>query len=701
MNARRSCALLVPALVAGALALPAAGSPPAPAPTPATVPATGGGAVGVTLAVLPDGGRVDTGTVQGALTSVRRHADIRSWLTSIATAVRAAQGPSGAPAPIVIATAEDGAPESGPIEVLPDFTVAGSGGDLDGDGLDDVVAAHGDDEDLTLQARRGADGALLWSVGLADGVGALAYPLGTDVTGDGVDDLLSHVLTGMTEVFIGEGSSEYTYRYASTFTHSIAVHSGIDGRQLWNRRIEGSIEESASGRNGPAGLTYDGEYSLQATGLGILPLLTTDVTGDGLDDVVLNEIDLDIERSGEGAGVFVIGTDSSREALRSSTRVVLLAGRDGTEFLRREAVDQAGIAVAVPAGQVVGSGAGDLAWSTQLAPDLESTCAQVVFVECLEEPSGRRGIDVELVDGATGQVAWAISTEGVSPTMTPLDTDLDGDGTRDLALTVGDADGSRLLVLSGARGRTLWQVTGEYPLLLGIGPDAGGRQVAAVADLSTAYSYDPLTGSTVTAKTALQRRDAMTGELLSTRDQQVSARAAEDGTHIGDLFAWAVSPAQDGDGDGRQELVLAVTVEVRGFDDDGAQMSRDASSSLRVEDLGAGRLLLEEATDDVRLLFPLGDLDGDGLLDLERDVIDEGDIFAPSAVTAFRATDGVELWSHRGGLATTLHAVGDQDGEPGLEVVQVVREGADAPLVASLRGADLRERWRAPARERP
>lgn len=36
------------------------------------------------------------------------------------------------------------------------------------------------------------------------------------------------------------------------------------------------------------------------------------------------------------------------------------------------------------------------------------------------------------------------------------------------------------------------------------------------------------------------------------------------------------------------------------------------------QDLGAGRLLLDEVNDDVRLLSPIGDLDGDGLLDLER-----------------------------------------------------------------------------------
>jgi hypothetical protein len=691
MSLRGTCALVVPALVAGALTLPAlAGQSPVPQPLIS--------APGIAVTATADGGLTTSATVQGALTAVRRHADTRAWLTGVAAAVQAASGSRPGPAPLLWADPEDVEVELPPVEGFFDFALAGPGGDLDGDGLDDVLALRGDADDLTLQARRGTDGELLWSAGLADGGGALAYPLGLDLTGDGVDDLISHVVTGTEEVVIGDGAEQSTYRYTADLVHAITVHSGRDGRPVWDREVEASIDESATSRTGPGGVTYDVEYSLTSVALAVLPLLSDDLTGDGLSDVVLEEIDLDVAATASGAGAVVAFAEAFEVALRSRTRVEALRGTDGEASLRLESEQQPAIAVAVPVGDVAGSPAGDLAWSTQPVPDVSAVCAGAVLAgTCLGGPSEPGPVEVALVDGATGLPAWTTTAEGFAPFTFPLGVDADRDGAHDLALLVETADGGRLVVLSGRDGRALWQVDGQQPFPLAVAPDAAGRLVAVVVDLVVEFSHDLAGPTSTTARTVVSRHDAADGAVLSTRTREstASAQPGPDGTS--GFAAVVVAATPDGDGDGRPELVTSTIVEAAGADEDGRSSSRDTSSDARVEDLTSGHELLVETADDARLLLPLGDLDGDGLLDLERDVFGD-DPFASAQVNAFRMVDGEQLWQFTGSLFDAPYPAGDHDGRPGSELLQMSGADGPTPQVASLGGADLSERWRAAAR---
>lgn len=183
--------MVVPALLGAVLALPAVASPEvAPVTAGATAAALLRGADGPgSPAVRVEGPAGPARGVVDALTAVRRHADTGAWLRSTAAAVQAAQGPIGGLRPLLLEPEADVEPvESEPL--IDDFAVADRGGDLDGDGLEDVLAFTSDAEDDVLQARRGTDGGLLWSIALSEDAGALAFPVGRDLTGDGVDDLL-------------------------------------------------------------------------------------------------------------------------------------------------------------------------------------------------------------------------------------------------------------------------------------------------------------------------------------------------------------------------------------------------------------------------------------------------------------------------------------------------------------------------------
>lgn len=691
MTVRARCVLVLPALAAGVLALPAGA-----AQAPATQALDGGSPVALTVAA--DGRLTHTATVQGALTATRRHADTRAWLTGMAAAVQAAAGPSGRPAPLLWAQAEDDEIRTEPVEAVLGVALAGAGGDLDGDGRDDVLSLRGDAEDLTLQARRGTDGRLLWSSGLADGDGALAYPLGVDLTGDGAHDLLSHVVTGVETVAVDEGPDRSTYRYTARLVHTITAHSGRDGRPVWSHQVQATVDESATSSSGPGGVTYDEEYALTSTALAVLPLLTDDLTADGLPDVVLNEIDLDVEVTASGVDAEVAGAGTYESSVRSATRAVGLSGADGTASLRLASPRQAAVAVAVPVGDVVASPAGDVAWTSEVVRDVSVVCAgAAVAGSCVGGSSDPGQVGLEVVDGATGQPAWATTAEGTFPFAVPLGADTDGDGAGELALLVATADGGRLAVLSGRSGRLLWETEGAFPFPVGVAAQTDGRLVALVADLGAEFSFEPDGRTATTARAVVSRHDAADGEVLSTRTHESTASTQSGPGGSQGFAALALQRASDGDGDGRPELVVGTGVEVAGLDAGGQPSSSDARSAGGVEDLATGAEVLAETSDDVRLLLPLGDLDGDGLSDLQRVVFGD-DPFGAVQLTAFRTVDRAELWQVTGRVFDAPQVAGDHDGRPGLELVLV--DGADgaAPHVASLRGADLQERWRAPAR---
>jgi hypothetical protein len=108
-------------------------------------------------------------------------------------------------------------------------------GDLDGDGLDDVIVwwykyeYATDTEKAGVIAKRGIDGTHLWEESISVTGGSCSmrtYPAG-DLDGDGLDDVTVEW---------------YKYEYATdTGTAGVIAKRGIDGTHFWEAQSDGRI----------------------------------------------------------------------------------------------------------------------------------------------------------------------------------------------------------------------------------------------------------------------------------------------------------------------------------------------------------------------------------------------------------------------------------------------------------------------------
>jgi hypothetical protein len=690
---RRVCTWVVPAVLAGGLAAPALATGPA-----APVLASAGSLPGAVLSVGPDGA-VSHRDPAAALTAVRDHSDTRAWLRSIADATRAAAGPAGMMQPLLLAPPPEPDDDAEPEPAEP-WAYALPGGDLDGDGRADVLTYSTDGTDFVVEARRGADGDLLWSLPF-DADAAFVLPLGRDVTGDRVDDLwLQHfAFTGSEQHEAGPDGETWTF--SARLERTYGVTSGLDGAPLWSRQADGELVETLRTSWTAAGVAYDSEYQLRSTNVAVLALPSADVTGDGLDDLVVSEIDLDIDEHVSGVDALVAGAAQVQATLRSSTRGLLVGGATGDVRMAREATGQPAISLLLPVGHVVGSPAADLGWVTTSAGDLDLVCAGALVVGTCLDPSETAGsVALDLVDGASGETAWSSTVPGFWGWIGRLGADVDADGTDDLVAEV-DSETSSLVVLSGRSGSRLWEASssGFPPFLVGIGRGAQGL-VAVVADV--VFVRGDLADPGGRLEVLLERRDARTGTVLTRERRPAPVAGVEPGA--GGTYQYMsvfVGGAPDGDGDGADELYVGFTSEAASYDAQGELVDSAARSQVRYDDLVSGRQLYAESTDDVRVLLPTADLDGDGLLDVRRDVLlPSEDWWNPLvATTAMRLVDRGELWQRTGSWWDAPMVADDQDGVPGVELVHA-RPAGDGYVVDSLRGRDLGLRWSLPARAR-
>jgi hypothetical protein len=296
------------------------------------------------------------------------------------------------------------------------------GPDLSGDGLADVVVVGGTSG--TVAAYRGSDGAILWSSPFSSGPPAVVLDVG-DVTGDGTSDIAVSVTA------------------------------------------EGAVTTLFDGRTGVALWTKDG-----------LGRATGDIDGDGREDVATISFTADDRRAivrheafgAAGVALYsaAYGLDVPQDNRHVDVRLRTVIGDvddDGVSDAGHEIVLEPGEGQLTESGMVSGRTGAKL-WAGRLGRTLGASAdgngADLVEVATVaDEP-----LPLRMVDGATGSALWQTDLAADVLVGEPAATDLDGDGHADVI--VGTIDHEResptsgtVAALSGADGRTLWDVRGR------------------------------------------------------------------------------------------------------------------------------------------------------------------------------------------------------------------------------------------------
>lgn len=436
--------------------------------------------------------------------------------------------------------------------VLP-LNVAGIN-DINGDGLHDVVVANG----VSATAYSRADGAVLWSH-----AGSLGGSIGWDM--DVVPDLNGD---GLQDVLVGEPQADVHGNGSGT----VHVLSGADGSII--QQIHGqSAQETVGG-------------SMAAT---------ADVDGDGKADVIIGQRSF-VSRGATVGRVRVVSAVTGLDIL------VIENNEPSFNF----ATEVAGV------GDVDNDGVPDLAVASFTSNSY-----------------------VQVFSGSTGAELWKTVT-GANFKLVALG-DADGDGVSELA--IGAPSGfifpTGVEILSGTSGSVLWTWVNL--------PSDAMVSAAAPGDLNGDGALELLIGSATsgsTGATALALTQTVsTGAFLYTVVNPLGNT----------LLGRHMDSAGDVNKDGRDDVVMASTEGLSVFDGSTGAFIRSIDSnegppfifSLGVSDVAS-----------------LGDVNGDGEVDFALGNSGSGGSFAQNdgRVVLLSGVDGSTL-------VTLLGAVGDQLGE--------------------------------------
>lgn len=650
---------------------------------------------------------------QEALLSVRDHRDVRAWLGSIALAVRDAAGlqAAGAAGPGLLPdgdedeTGEEWEPWTG------SFADALPAGDLDGDGGEDVLVADYDLEHGTVQLRalRGSDGTLLWRQPFAAD-GALAFPVGRDLDGDGVDDLLRLSLQIDHTSYESSSDSQllsggYEARYTAAYRWSVAVVSGADGSTRWTRTARGALDERYHWRGDDLG--EEERYELESTNLGFFPLLL-----DG-GEVALEGIDLDIADRYGRDGTFLAGADELELTLRSATRLDVRAGGTGAH-LRGLTL---GPAPAIAFLTALPERAGALLLERSLIGDEHHACTYVLVVEDCTAEVGELGTEIALLDAVSFAPRWTRTSDAFWGFVVPLTADLSGSGVDDLALLEISDEGYGTTLLDGADGTTAWSLVDEvdwrFPLATGaLGGAAGPDLLTAAVEWE-----DDLV-------LRLDRLEGASGEVLASSRYVVELPEQEWEPEptgmVEDVLAWLSGEGGQGswtitfislyayglpdiDGDGFIDVGMGSSTSTWSYP---SSEEDEDTWDVRVESGATTDVLHTDGGDGYGFLYPLADVTGDGVPEARRVVYPSGWWDAedaepsPQQITSLQTFTA--LWE-ASAWAWLLDA-GDQDGLPGSEVLQLDDEWDEdevSTTITSRTGATGAVRWTVGSERQP
>jgi hypothetical protein len=593
-----------------------------------------------------------------------------------------------------------------------ELTLPAAAGDLDGDGVDDlvVVTLHLGTGELTLEAVRGADGASLWT---RDGDGGFPLLAG-DLDGDGAQDLLLYTFdvdetfeSGCTTSLLNE-TCEFSYEAVGPVT--VSAVDGRTGDVTWSSTRDISFRVSDRYEQTPIGV--EGEFSVAASGLSLV-LPVGDLDADGADDLVASELDdltasFAYEAVFAGAGPVFAFRDVVTTAFDATSRQVRFDG--GVASTVYDEFSGAGGAYFPLPLDVDGDGTTELLLNRFRTT--ASTSDECVFVDtpvlpvgnCSRTVDGQDLEDLELVSG-DGTTRWVRGFAPVVHFPSPAG-DLDGEGGTDLLVErwpIGpDPDAAPdLQAVGGSTGAVLWDADVDFdtfPIPAGDLDADGADDVLFVSfefgDDEVALRLDRATGATgertgVTSRLSSQvdedgfgafafvgtdlRLDTVPGADLvaglyafteSGVDGLVVLERGSDATRLrtltrgdGELFGLV-----DLDGDGVDDVITSPSIptELVCFEDEFGEFCFEEPSVESV-DLTATSLATDEVLwtlTDVSLydefVYALADLDGDGGVELarERSTFEETpDSFRfDIGFTVLRGSDAAPLWS-RGRVA--------------------------------------------------
>lgn len=675
-------------LLAGALlaALVVAAAPtPSVHTRPAPTPAAANGA-DVSLVGGPDG-LVRGDTARSFLDRVRDAAsERRPFTVEDALAAHAdrlglgAGGSSEGDATVEADGASDGA-----------LAFGAPAGDIDDDGRDDVYAVVSDATGTRIEARRGADGAVLWSRDETDTLGALPVPVG-DLDGDGAPDLLLWSFVGTSE-FDGDcGDEGCWFRYAYDGVWRYGLASGRDGTTHWETEVPSSFDLRYEDRSTAVG--YDADVTVSGVTPWLAPWPTPDAGAlGGLVVEELRRVDGSFRLRVVGDPVGVTGRYTTEEALELESAASSIAS-DGTptatlaETSGPTAVTVAGV------DDLTGDGASEVLLLEYTVGLADRDCVRVAWLDaaCLsEEVTSTPGERLRAVD-TTGRVHWDVDLGDAWTWVSPLG-DVDGDGGTDL-LTEDLAAGTAA-VRSGADGATRWELPEGILAAVPAGDlDADGAgDVLALRDDS---SWEDGIFSFVVERYG--GRDGTPGA-VSRYEQTYDQDAWFTYTVLG---LWS---QRELDGDQGSDLAVMLVVADEAGQDGGTTFERGADGSA-IADLEASEGFLSDTVD----------LTGDAVEEATvippyRVVVvceegDDGEWACPDhggeeALSARTLPDLATTWTYRPPAAASyafLWPAGDLDGLPGQELLEQVHLSApdDAGSLAGFTvrdGLDLGVRW--------
>lgn len=632
-----------------------------------------------------------------ALRAVRDHRDTGAWIDAVAGLVQQRSGQTTTTSSSeTVECCEEEEPYTG------SWGGASSAGDVDGDGRDDVLAYSYDLEHgrILLEARSGLDATPRWER-TVPGDDALAWSLGSDVTGDGASDVFELSLDVLDEHY-ESGCSEddedcYDEGYSATFRWGLTLLSGQDGSQVWTRSIDGELSESWSMRWGStARVLESGEYTytLKGTAVDVLPLFA-DLAGDSSHEFVVNTIDLDLQESGTERWVYPgfagAGLAEGSFTLDAVTNVDLVDAGSGVTVDSFTEDSEGMIALMYPLQQADGD---DLVWERAILPDDDYRCAGVdVFVTghgaCTpraEQPS----TNITMLDRVSGDALWTAEFDGWGYSY-PLGGDLDADGLHDLVVYVEDETYAANFV-TAASGETLWTDGVDF---IAVGPlDAtpGDDLVIVAYDYTETSPTSPLDEEySYTETMTLERRNGATGDAFLS-ESWVGSSSSSDDTFVYEFPYAAGGP--DADGDAAPDITVGlVTVSEQVTDDDWVFTVSGRDS---VAQSGATAASLYTAPDGP-LIFPASDFDGDGLTEITQVHSTYGGAAETVTFTPIRMPDAAPLWTATGtGAWVGFGMGGDFDGDGGTDVlrfVDVVDGSRVQTVITNLAGRSGEARW--------